>query len=109
MTNQEYEACVPIFKALSDATRLKIVEQLSHGEKCACKLLTAFCITQPTLSYHMKILTDCELVLARRDGNWINYRVSPEKLRIICTFLQGIFGCMEQQKESEPQNLTETP
>ena len=103
MTNQEYEACVPIFKALSDATRIKIVEQLSKEEKCACKLLTAFEITQPTLSYHMKTLTDCELVLARREGNSICYRVNPEKLRIICSFLQSVFGCMEEQAKNMSQ------
>lgn len=45
-----------VCKALSDSNRLKIVEMLSDGEKCGCKLLEAFEITQPTLSHHMKIL-----------------------------------------------------
>ena len=43
-------------KALSDTNRLQIVQMLSDGEKCACKLLEQFEITQPTLSYHMKTL-----------------------------------------------------
>ena len=47
-----------ICKALSDAHRLQIVQMLSDGEKCGCKLLEKFEITQPTLSHHMKIL--CE-------------------------------------------------
>ena len=48
----------PVFKALGDTTRLKIIEMLSCGELCACDFLECFEITQPTLSYHMKILTD---------------------------------------------------
>ena len=51
-----------ICKALGDANRLKIVKMLSDGEKCGCKLLEAFEITQPTLSHHMKILCECGLV-----------------------------------------------
>ena len=63
----------PIFKALGDETRLKIIEILSCGEICACEILESFHITQPTLSYHMKILTDCGLVKSRKDGSWIRY------------------------------------
>ena len=51
-----------ICKALSDTKRLEIVQILSDGEKCGCKILDKFNITQPTLSHHMKILVDCELV-----------------------------------------------
>ena len=51
-----------ICKALSDTKRLEIVQMLSDGEKCGCKILDKFNITQPTLSHHMKILVDCELV-----------------------------------------------
>ena len=66
----EYAA---IFKALGDETRLKIIEILSCGELCACEILKSFHITQPTLTYHMKILTDCGLVKSRKDGSWIRY------------------------------------
>ena len=45
-----------ICKALGDSNRLQIVQMLSEGEKCGCKLLEAFEITQPTLSHHMRIL-----------------------------------------------------
>ena len=62
-----------IFKALGDETRLKIIEILSCGEICACEILESFHITQPTLSYHMKILTDCGLVKSRKEGSWIRY------------------------------------
>ena len=77
MTHQEY---VTIFKALSDETRLKIVDMLSDTELCACELLESFHITQPTLSYHMKILCNSGLVDGRRDGAWMRYSLNNEKL-----------------------------
>ena len=57
-----------ICKALSDTKRLEIVQILSDGEKCGCKILDKFNITQPTLSHHMKILVDCGLVNVRMVG-----------------------------------------
>lgn len=67
-----------IFKALSDETRLKIIGLLSNGDLCACKILENFDITQPTLSYHMKILADCELVKCKKDGSWIKYSLNKQ-------------------------------
>ena len=60
-----------LFKALSDETRLKIIDMLSCGELCACDILKSFNITQPTLSYHMKILTQSGIVNANRQGPWM--------------------------------------
>ena len=59
-----------ICKALGDTNRLQIVQRLVDGEKCACKLLEQFEITQPTLSHHMKILCECGLVDMRKEGKW---------------------------------------
>lgn len=78
------------FKALGDETRLKIIEMLSCGELCACDILEAFQITQPTLSYHMKILTDCGLVIGRKDGAWMRYTNNEdvvEKIREFWDFI----------------------
>lgn len=55
-------------KALSDETRLEIFTMLSQDELCACKILEKFQITQPTVSYHMKILCESGLVFGRNDG-----------------------------------------
>ena len=60
-----------ICKALSDTKRLEIVQILSDGEKCGCKILDKFNITQPTLSHHMKILVDCGLVMIVRKASGI--------------------------------------
>lgn len=69
-----------ICKALGDPNRLRIVKMLSDGEKCGCKLLEAFDITQPTLSHHMRILCECGLVETRKEGKWSHYSLNCETL-----------------------------
>lgn len=67
-----------IFKAFCDENRIKIIELLRTGEKCACKLLEEINVTQPTLSHHMKILCDSGIVLGRKEGKWTHYSISPD-------------------------------
>ena len=86
-----------ICKALGDSNRLKIVKMLSGGEKCACKLLEAFEITQPTLSHHMKILTECGLVTARKDGKWSHYSLSSETLTAFKEFISELECCNNEE------------
>ena len=67
-----------VFKALGDENRIKILTLLHTGVRCACRLLEALNISQPTLSHHMRILQDAGLVSARKDGKWIYYSLSEE-------------------------------
>lgn len=64
-----YKELSTILKVLSDPSRLEILDLLSCGELCACDLLEHFQFSQPTLSHHMKLLVDNELVYTRKDGN----------------------------------------
>jgi ArsR family transcriptional regulator len=80
---------VQLFKALADETRFAIVGMLLGGELCACKILENFDITQPTLSYHMKLLTDCGLVSGRRDGAWMRYSLNAEALSSVEKLILG--------------------
>ena len=64
-----------IFKALGDENRIRILKLLKGGEKCACKLLEELNISQSTLSHHMKILCDAEIVTGRKDGKWMYYSI----------------------------------
>ena len=64
-----------IFKALGDENRIRILKRLNGGEKCACKLLEELNISQSTLSHHMKILCDAEIVTGRKDGKWMHYSI----------------------------------
>lgn len=70
-----------VFKALCDPKRLAILELLRGGEKCACKLLESLELTQPGLSYHMKILCDSGLVIGRQEGRWTHYRLDKAGLQ----------------------------
>ena len=74
----EEKRTAQIFKALSDENRIRILKLLQSGEKCACVLLDDLQITQPTLSHHMKILCDSEIVVGRKDGKWTHYSISEE-------------------------------
>lgn len=85
-----------IFKAMSDETRLKIIDMLSCDELCACDILEEFEITQPTLSYHMKILTESGLVLARKDGAWTRYTLNLALIDSLKSFL----GIITSDKEN---------
>ncbi len=63
-------------KALSDLTRLQIYMQAKNEEVCACDLIKQFHLTQPTLSFHMKQLVQCGLLVSRKDGKWVKYRLN---------------------------------
>ena len=77
---------VPAAKALADETRLKIIDMLSCGEMCACDILEQFSISQSTLSYHMKILTESRLVNAVRDGAWMRYTLNEDNINEVLSF-----------------------
>jgi ArsR family transcriptional regulator len=74
----KYEQAALVFKALSDPNRLAVIDMIKTEEKCACKILEALNITQPTLSHHMKTLCDSGLVNSRREGKWMHYSINAE-------------------------------
>ncbi|MDD6279739.1 MAG: metalloregulator ArsR/SmtB family transcription factor [Oscillospiraceae bacterium] len=81
---------INLFKALCDENRLQILRLLQDGEKCACKLLEELNITQPTLSHHMKLLCDSELVIGRKEGKWMHYSISSEGAEIAVNVLKEL-------------------
>ena len=85
-----YEANSKVFKALSDARRLKIINLLSKGEMCGCRILEEFDFTQPTLSHHMKILVECGLVDARKVGTWCYYKLNLTNTNRFILFMLSI-------------------
>lgn len=88
MVNELLEYSI-MFKALSDETRLKIIELLSkEGELCACRILENFNITQPTLSYHMKLLTESGIVIGKKRGPWIYYNLEKENIKRLKEYLK---------------------
>lgn len=65
-----------VFKALADATRLRILALLVNGEICVCHLHETLRLPQPTVSRHLAYLRRAGLVETRRDGLWIHYRLA---------------------------------
>lgn len=73
-----YEEHAKVFKALCDEKRLRILELLRGGEKCACVLLEQLDLGQSGLSYHMKILVESSIVGSRQEGKWTHYKISEK-------------------------------
>ena len=73
-----YEEHAKIFKAFCDEKRLKILELLRGGEKCACILLEQLDLGQSGLSYHMKILVESGIVESHQEGKWTHYKISEK-------------------------------
>jgi len=68
-----------LFKALADATRLKIVMLLEIREMCVCEIMVALDLTQPTASHHLGILEAVDLVKDRREGKWVFYSLRDKR------------------------------
>ena len=81
-----------ICKALGDANRLEIIQMLSDGEKCGCKLLERFEITQPTLSHHMKILVESGLVNDSKEGKWHQYSLNPDAMKEYMMYFEKLIN-----------------
>ena len=89
-----------IFKAFCDENRIRILQLLSTGEKCACKLLEELNVTQPTLSHHMKTLCDSGVVVGRKEGKWTHYSISEEGADYALKCLQELTkaSCTDEEK-----------
>jgi ArsR family transcriptional regulator, arsenate/arsenite/antimonite-responsive transcriptional repressor len=79
-----------VFKALGDPVRLRLVSLIgAHqgGEVCVCDLTTAFDLTQPTISHHLKVLRKAGIITSERRGTWVYYRLEPAALERMAALL----------------------
>jgi ArsR family transcriptional regulator, arsenate/arsenite/antimonite-responsive transcriptional repressor len=70
-----------LFHALSDETRLGVIEMLRNGERCVCDLQEELDAAQSRLSFHLRVLKEAGLVVDRRDGRWSYYSIDPAALK----------------------------
>lgn len=68
-----------IFKALSDPNRLRIIKMLEKGQLCVCEITAVLNLASSTVSKHLSILRDAELILDEKRGKWVHYRLNPDK------------------------------
>jgi ArsR family transcriptional regulator len=90
----------PIFKALSDPTRLRLLNLLCEGEVCVCFLSEALKLVQPTVSRHLAYLKRAGLVSARREGQWIHYGWARLKDPTARALMEALRDGMTKDEES---------
>jgi ArsR family transcriptional regulator len=78
------------FHALSDEARVRIVEMLSHKERCVCELEEVLGIAQSRLSFHLKVLKDAGLLADRKEGRWMYYNLQRDTLDQIATYTKSV-------------------
>lgn len=85
------EPVAKMFKALADPVRLRLLSLITSagGEVCVCDLTTAFDLTQPTISHHLKVLREAGLVGSQRRGTWVYYWARPENLKQLSALLDS--------------------
>jgi len=86
---------VQVFKALADPVRLRLVSLIgAHqgGEVCVCELATAFDLTQPTISHHLKVLREAGIIGSQRRGTWVYYWLVPAALERVAVLLSPPAG-----------------
>lgn len=76
-----------LFRALGDPGRLRLLSLLAAqpgGEACVCNLTEPLGLSQPTVSHHLKVLTEAGLLERERRATWIYYRLRLDRLEQLC-------------------------
>jgi len=101
-----------LLTSLSDATRLRLIYLFARrGELCVCQLVTALDCHQPKVSKHLGILRKKAIIVGRREGQWIHYRINPD-LHVWAnnTINELVLGCCTRSPHQEDEaRLLETP
>ena len=79
-TTLDLTRAAQLFHALSDETRMGIIEKLRSGEQCVCDLQDDLEAAQSRLSFHLRVLKEAGLVADRKEGRWSYYSIVPEAL-----------------------------
>ena len=82
------EAASRLFHALSEPTRLQILEHLKDGEQCVCDLTEAFQTGQSRLSFHLRVLKEAGLINDRPEGRWMYYSLNKEAIKELESFVR---------------------
>jgi ArsR family transcriptional regulator len=75
-----------VFRALGDPGRLRLLSFLAaqpDGEACVCHLTAPLELSQPTVSHHLRILSDAGLLDREKRGTWVYYRIVPARLEAL--------------------------
>src|SRR5208283_4679216 len=87
-----------IFRALSDRTRLRILNLLQGGELCVCQIVAVLDVPQPTASRHLSYLRKARLVVARKEGLWMHYCLAPAQSKSHAMLLECLAQCFREER-----------
>ncbi|WP_025725496.1 ArsR/SmtB family transcription factor [Acholeplasma granularum] len=85
------------YKVLSDPVRVEILKTLAHGPLCVCQLLEYFTITQPTLSYHLKLMEKQNILKSKKEGTWVYYEMNHEMIEVVFNDFKDLIYKKENQ------------
>ena len=86
MGRSDAEQLARIFKAVADPTRLQLLSLIkSSGEACACDLNEPVGLSQPTVSHHLKVLTEAGLINREQRGTWAWFSVNHDRMSTLAT------------------------
>ena len=80
------ETLATAFKAIADPGRLRLLSFIAGqpgAEACVCHLVQPLGLAQPTVSHHLKVLTEAGLLARERRGTWMFYRLVPERVEAL--------------------------
>jgi ArsR family transcriptional regulator len=87
----EAEQLAALLKAIADPTRIQLISYINasnNAEACVCNLTEPLALTQPTVSHHLKVLTDAGLIEREKRGTWVWYTVNQERWQQISKLLE---------------------
>ena len=89
LTPELAEQLAPMFKALGDPVRLRLLSMIaSTTQACVCDLTGAFEVSGPTISHHLRVLRETGLVDSERRGTWVYYWIRPEAMTHLSALLR---------------------
>jgi ArsR family transcriptional regulator len=94
------KAFTKVMRALSDPNRVKIIKLLQQKSMCVCELQAALQIAQPSVSKHLKILEEADLVDYHKDGLWVNYYLTDGKKS---PYAASVLGNLKHWLEDDPE------
>jgi ArsR family transcriptional regulator len=101
-TASHIEEASRLFHALSEPTRLRILEQLKDGEQCVCELTEVFNTGQSRLSFHLRVLKEAGLINDRPEGRWMYYSLNAEGIKALAEVVKGLQDAHASRRSYAP-------
>src|SRR5262245_32637477 len=98
MTRKSYQL-EDLFKALADRTRLRLIGLLGDSEVCVCFLVEILKTSQPKISRHLAYLRRAQIVVARREGQWMHYRLTDPPDEQAARIFREVRGSLAEHPE----------